>query len=409
MLLRFITAGNVDDGKSTLTGRLLYDSKNILTDQYKALERATKDYDGEAIDLALLTDSLRAEREQGITIDVAYKYFSTPRRKFILIDAPGHAQFTRNLITGASHSDCMVLIVDARNGITEQTRRHTLVASLLKIGAIILVVNKMDLLEYDESIYRNIKTEFEDFVSKLHFASVNCLPVSALKGENVSETSTAMPWYKGEHLLSILEKLEQTEVSNLNAGRFCVQLIIRDAAVKNYCGYAGKILNGTYSMGDEVLVLPSQEKNRIERIEINGKDVERASCGQNVILHLQSPANIVRGDSIVHPNQLPQICTEFETEICWMDEEPMRIGNNYILQVNSSQVSVTVVAIITKLNIYSLKEETCDQAGLNDMVKIRLRSATPIAVDAFALIKSTGCGILIDERTCNTVGACMIC
>jgi sulfate adenylyltransferase subunit 1 len=410
-LLRFITAGSVDDGKSTLIGRLLYDSKSILSDQLEALEKQSRLKEEGAIDLALLTDGLRAEREQGITIDVAYKYFSTPRRKFIIADAPGHIQYTRNLVTGASNAQLMIILVDARNGIVEQTRRHSIIASLLNIPHVLVAVNKMDLVEFSQDVYNNIVIEYAAFARSLGLKHVQYLPISALKGDNIVELSANTPWYEGSPLLDILETTSVASGINLTHPRFFVQYVIRPQRedLHDYRGYAGKIISGVYRKGDEIVVLPAGISSRLVRIENNLQDVEEAVAGQSVILHLEDDIDISRGDLLVKKENPPLLGQELDVLLCWMDSKPLKAGNKYLLQHNSRRVKSVVREIEYRLDVNSLeKQEGIGQAGLNDIVRVKIKTAAPLAYDRYQELRANGGLILIDETSNVTVGACMI-
>ncbi|HEY5462074.1 MAG TPA: GTP-binding protein [Hanamia sp.] len=410
-ILRFITAGSVDDGKSTLIGRLLYDSKSILIDQLEAIERQSKNkVDGE-IDLALLTDGLRAEREQGITIDVAYKYFSTPKRKFIIADAPGHIQYTRNMVTGASNSELAIILIDARNGVLEQTRRHSIIASLLNIPHIIVAVNKMDLVNYSEDVYNNIIIEYREIVKSLGLKDVNYIPISALTGDNIVEKSKKISWYEGESLLHLLENVKLDSDINLNDARFSVQYVIRPQApeLHDYRGYAGKVISGIYRKGDKIIVLPSGIESTINAIETGGKEVEEAFPLQSVVIHLKDDIDVSRGDMIVHLNKQPLVEQEFEALICWMDTKPLIKGNKYFLQTNSRVVKSVVKEIEYKLDVNTLQKNYApERAVLNDIIKVTIKTASPIAFDPYKKLRQNGGAILIDETSCVTVGACMI-
>src|SRR5580765_6043715 len=336
-LLRFITAGSVDDGKSTLIGRLLYDSKSILSDQLEALERQSKNKEEGSIDLALLTDGLRAEREQGITIDVAYKYFSTPKRKFIIADAPGHIQYTRNMVTGASTADLMIVLVDARNGVVEQTRRHSIIASLLNIPHVIVAINKMDLVDYAEDVFNNIAMDYAGVAKSLGLKDVRYIPISALDGDNIVDRSDKFPWYQGDSLLHVLENIEVDKDVNLTHPRFPVQYVIRPQTeeLHDYRGYAGKIISGIYKKGDSITILPSGLSSKIKTIEAGGKEVEEAFAPQSVVLHLEDDIDISRGDLIVKNDNKPKVSQELDVLLCWMDSKPLTPGNKYLLQINS--------------------------------------------------------------------------
>ena len=410
-LLRFITAGSVDDGKSTLIGRLLFDSKSILTDQLEALEKQSKNKDAGSIDLALLTDGLRAEREQGITIDVAYKYFSTPKRKFIIADAPGHTQYTRNMVTGASNAQLMIILIDARNGIVEQTRRHSIIASLLNMPHVVVAINKMDLVEFSQDVYNNILIEYASFARSLGLKNIQYLPISALNGDNIVDRSANMPWYEGHPLLEILETTSIASDINLTHARMFVQYVIRPQSERlhDYRGYAGKIISGTYRKGDEIIILPAGIHTRLTRIERNQQDVDEAVAGQSVILHLEDDIDISRGDVLVKKDHPPQLGQELEVLLCWMDSKPLRAGNKYLLQHNSRRVKSVVREIEYKLDVNSLeKQEGVEKAELNDIVRAKIKTASPLAYDLYKDLRANGGLILIDETSNVTVGACMI-
>jgi sulfate adenylyltransferase subunit 1 len=410
-LLRFITAGSVDDGKSTLIGRLLYDSKSILADQLEALEKQSRNKEDGEIDLALLTDGLRAEREQGITIDVAYKYFSTPKRKFIIADAPGHIQYTRNMITGASNANLIVILVDARNGVIEQTRRHSIIASLLNIPHVVVAINKMDLVDYSEDVYNNIAIDYAEIARALQLKDVVYLPISALKGDNIVDRSDKLTWYEGPTLLELLEQTEVEKDVNLTHGRLPVQYVIRPQTeeLHDYRGYAGKITSGIYRKGDAITVLPAGLTSRIKSIETGGKEVEAAFAPQSAILQLEDDIDISRGDLIVTNQHLPRVEQELEVLLCWMDTKPLIRGNKYLLQLGSRVVRAVVKEIAYKLDVNTLeKNAEPTQIGLNDIVKATIRTATPLPFDSYSELQVNGGAILIDETSYVTVGACMI-
>lgn len=410
-LLRFITAGSVDDGKSTLIGRLLYDSKSIMIDQLEALGKQSKNkHDGE-IDLALLTDGLRAEREQGITIDVAYKYFSTPKRKFIIADAPGHIQYTRNMVTGASNSDLIVILVDARNGVVEQTRRHSIIASLLAIPHVVVAINKMDLVGNSQDIYNNIVIEYSEVAKSLGLKDVKYLPISAISGDNIVETSPNFPWYEGESLLHILENIEVQNDINLVNARFPVQYVIRPQTTElhDYRGYAGKVISGVYRVGDSVTIQPSGLKTKITGLETNGVKTEEAFAPQSVVMLLQDDIDISRGDVIVKEENNTKVEQEFEAFICWMDTKPLVPGNKYLLQLNSRRVRSIVKDIEYKLDVNTLQKNPAPaHADLNDVIRATIKTASPLPYDSYASLRQNGGAILIDETSNVTVGACMI-
>src|SRR6201996_8653133 len=410
-ILRFITAGSVDDGKSTLIGRLLYDSKSIMIDQLAALEQQSKNKAAGEIDLALLTDGLRAEREQGITIDVAYKYFSTPRRKFIIADAPGHIQYTRNMVTGASNASLIIILVDARNGVVEQTRRHSIIASLLNIPHVVVAINKMDLVDYSQDRYNNIVIDFAEIARTLNLKDVTFLPISALKGDNIVERSTSLPWYEGPSLLELLENTVVDNDADLTRGRLSVQYVIRPQteALHDYRGYAGKITSGIYRKGDTITVLPAGLTTRIRSIEIGGHEVEEAFAPQSVVLQLEEDIDISRGDLLVNGNNQPRVEQEFEALLCWMDTKALIPGNKYLLQLGSRTVRSAIRDIEYRLDVNTLeKQPSPGQAGLNDIVKATIRTATPLPYDAYNDLPAGGGAILIDETSFVTVGALML-
>ncbi|MBC3785849.1 sulfate adenylyltransferase subunit 1 [Spirosoma utsteinense] len=414
-LLRFITAGSVDDGKSTLIGRLLYDSKSILADQLEAIERATKGRDDGEIDLALLTDGLRSEREQGITIDVAYRYFQTPARKFIIVDAPGHIQYTRNMVTGASNCQLAVVLVDARHGVVEQTRRHSLIASLLGIPHIVVAVNKMDLMGYSQDVFSDICIQYAELAKNLNVPNVTYIPLSALNGDNVVDKSSAMPWYEGPTLLEHLETVEITDVisdeGKEKPGRFPVQYVIRPqtADLPDYRGYAGKITSGTLRKGDSITVLPSGETSTIDAIEIADEHFDEASAPMSVVLHLADDRDISRGDLIVRSDSLPVSSQTVEAMLCWMDTKEFKVGNKYVLQVGTARTRCSVREIAYQLNVNTYEQkEGVDNLVLNDLAKVVLRTAQPVSFDPYTQNRTTGGAILIDETSNVTVGALML-
>lgn len=405
--LKFITAGNVDDGKSTLIGRLLYDSDSIHTDQLGVLQQQTKQ-EGVTIDLSLITDGLRAEREQGITIDVAYKYFSTRKRKFIIADAPGHEQYTRNMITGASNSDLIIILVDARKGITTQTKRHASVGSLMGIKKAIIAINKIDLVDYSETVFNTIKAGFESIKGNLNYDEVAYIPVSALVGDNIVAKSEKTPWFEGDTLLSTLEHIEIPSKENL-ATRFQVQWVIRPKDEENhdYRGYAGQILSGSYTTGDTVKVLPSGIETTIVKIEKHQQSIDSAKAGDNVVLHLADNIDISRGDSIVKTTELPTTSNELKTWVCWLDNTPLQIGKTYLLQHRFRTVRVKIQAVDRKWNVNEWQFNDTAEVKLNDIGQISLRANQLLFFDAFEENSKSGNAILVDETTFNTVGALM--
>jgi len=411
-LLRFITAGSVDDGKSTLIGRLLYDTKNILADQMEAIERASKSRNDGEIDLALLTDGLRSEREQGITIDVAYKYFQTPSRKFISIDAPGHIQYTRNMVTGASNADLAVILVDARHGVVEQTRRHSLIASMLGIPHVIVAINKMDLIGNSEEGFVAIEKSYQELAEKLNIKDLTIIPVSALNGDNIVDRSENMPWYTGETLLSVLETVNVLKDQNQDDARFAVQYVIRPQTeeLHDYRGYAGRIQSGTFKKGDAVKVLPSETESRISKIEFGGNEIDEASVLESVTILLEDNIDISRGDMIVSLSNSPAVSQDLEAIICWMDDKKtLKAGNKYILQHGTSRSRCSIRDIEYQIDINSYEKlADVDSLKLNDVARIVLRTAQPIAYDSYQKNRANGAAILIDETSNVTVGACMI-
>lgn len=409
-LLRFITAGSVDDGKSTLIGRLLYDSKNILVDQLEALEKQTKNKEAGSIDLALLTDGLRAEREQGITIDVAYRYFSTPKRKFIIADAPGHVQYTRNMITGASNASLIIILIDARQGVVEQTRRHSIIASLLKIPHVVVAINKMDLVDWSQDVYNNIVIDYSKVAKQLGLNDVTYIPISALLGDNIVEKSAQIPWYEGKPLLEFLEEVEIENDTNLTNPRFQVQYVIRPQTedLHDYRGYAGNIISGIYRKGDKVTVLPAGINSTISKLEVGGKEVDEAFAPQSLVIQLADDIDISRGDTIVVSNDLPKTNNELEVLLCWLDEKPLQAGNKYYLQHNSRLVKAVVRNIEYKLDVNSLqKQEASGGVRLNEVVKATIKTASPLVYDSYESLSANGSAVLIDETSNSTVAAVM--
>lgn len=410
-LLRFITAGSVDDGKSTLIGRLLYDSKNILIDQLEALEKSTKNKVNGSVDLALLTDGLRAEREQGITIDVAYRYFSTPKRKFIIADAPGHVQYTRNMITGASNANLIIILIDARQGVVEQTRRHTIIASLLKIPHVVVAINKMDLVDFSQDVYNNIVIEYAKVAKQLGLKDVTYIPISAIQGDNIVDKSILTPWYDGKALLEFLEEIKIENDVNLINARFQVQYVIRPQTeeLHDYRGYAGEIISGVYKKGDKVKLLPAGVETSISKLEVGGKEVDEAFAPQAVVIQLYDDLDISRGDAIVKADDLPQVGNEFEALLCWMDEKPLQTGNKYYLQHNSRLVKAVVRNVEYKLDVNTLQHQPVE-AGvkLNEVVKVIIKTASPLVYDSYEKLNVNGSAILIDETSNSTVAALLI-
>jgi sulfate adenylyltransferase subunit 1 len=409
-LLRFITAGSVDDGKSTLIGRLMYDSKNILIDQLEQLEKQSRNKNKQAgeIDLALLTDGLRAEREQGITIDVAYRYFSTPKRKFIIADAPGHVQYTRNMITGASNANLIIILIDARQGVVEQTRRHSIIASLLKIPHVVVAINKMDLVEFSQDVFNNIVIDYTKVAQQLDLQDITYVPISALLGDNIVDRSKHMDWYEGDSLLDLLEEVEIENDINLTNSRFQVQFVIRPQTddLHDYRGYAGKVTSGVYKKGDKVKVLPQGIDTTISKLEIAGKEVEEVFAPQSVVIHLADDIDISRGDSIVKPDDHLIVSNEASVLLCWMDEKPLQAGNKYYLQQNSRLVRSVIKSIDYKIDVNTLSHQPVEGGvKLNEVVKATIKAASPLVYDSYNRISANGSAILVDETSNSTVAA----
>jgi sulfate adenylyltransferase subunit 1 len=410
-LLRFITAGSVDDGKSTLIGRLLYDSKNILVDQLEALERSTKNREDGSVDLALLTDGLRAEREQGITIDVAYRYFTTGKRKFIIADAPGHVQYTRNMITGASNANLIIILVDARQGVAEQTRRHSIIASLLRIPHVVVAINKMDLVEYSQDVYNNIVIDYAEVAKQLGLGDVTYIPISALNGDNIVDRSSAINWYDGKPLLELLEDVVIDNDINHDDPRFQVQFVIRPQTedLHDYRGYAGKVMSGVYRKGDKVVVLPAGIETTISELETSGKIVDEVFAPQAAVFHLADDVDVSRGDSIVRADNLPETSNELDVLLCWMGDKPLLPGNKYYLQHNSRLVRAVVKEIQYRVDVNSLQQQPADSAvKLNEVVRATIKTASALVYDPYAKIKLNGSAILVDETSNSTVAAVLI-
>ncbi len=414
-ILRFATAGSVDDGKSTLIGRLLFDSKSIFADQLAAVERASRDRGEDYVNLALLTDGLRAEREQGITIDVAYRYFATPRRKFIIADTPGHIQYTRNMVTGASTADLAVVLVDARNGLTEQSRRHAFLATLLRVPHLVLAVNKMDLVGYRAEAFERICEEFAAFAARLEVGDLTFVPICALHGDNVVDRSANMGWYDGPSLLHHLEHVHIASDRNLIDVRFPVQYVIRphaatDPGLHDYRGYAGQVAGGVLKPGDEVLHLPSGLATTIRGIEAAGVPVAEAFPPMSVTLLLDDDVDISRGDMIARPGNRPAAAQDIEAMACWMSpDRPLAPGDRLIVKHTSRTVKAVVTGLHYRIDVNTLhREESAAQLSLNEVGRVRLRLTQPIFADPYARNRTTGGLILIDEATNATVGAAMI-
>ena len=409
-LLRFSTCGSVDDGKSTLIGRLLHDSKSVFEDQLQALER-TREQRGEAsVNLANLTDGLRAEREQGITIDVAYRYFATPNRRFIVADTPGHIQYTRNMVTGASTASLALVLVDARKGVIEQTRRHSYIASLLGIPHLVLCVNKMDLVGFSEEVYEQIRLEFTIFSTRLRIKHISFIPMSGLLGDNVVERSIRMRWYQGEPLLSFLEDVHIASDWNLQDARFPVQWVIRPqgGAHRDFRAYAGQIASGVFRVGDRILVLPSGRSSKIREIVLMGQSMKIAHAPMSVSVLLEDEIDVSRGDLIVPVDNLPYIGKEAEAMLCWMHETPMQPGRRYLLKHTTNSTKGVITSIHCRVNVETLEEEEASVLGLNEIGKVSIRSATPLVYDEYYRNRRLGGFIVIDEATSATVGAGML-
>ncbi len=410
-LLRFSTAGSVDDGKSTLIGRLLHDSRAIPEDQLAALERASRRRGCDRIDLALLTDGLRAEREQGITIDVAYRYFATPRRRFIIADVPGHLQYTRNMVTGCSTADLTVVLIDARQGVAEQTRRHAIIAALLGVPHLVGCVNKMDLVDYDEDVFTAIRDEFGDFAGRLGVADVACIPVSALHGDNVVHRSVATPWYEGPALLEHLEAVELESTRDLVRRRFPVQWIIRGSPALDprYRAYAGRVEGGIFRPGDEVVALPCGIRTRIRSIDTYDGALGEAFPPLSVAIRLDDELDLGRGGMLVGPDDVPEPRHELDALVCWLGQAPIASGARYLLQHTTRTVRAVVTEIVQRLDINTLVlDPSASALGLNEVGRVRLRLAEPIFPDAYRINRATGAAILIDETTNATVGAVLV-
>lgn len=410
-LLRFTTAGSVDDGKSTLIGRLLYDSKSIFEDQYEAVKATSEKRGEEYVNLALLTDGLRAEREQGITIDVAYRYFATPKRKFIIADTPGHIQYTRNMVTGASTANLAIILIDARKGVIEQTMRHTFIASLLRIPHIVVCVNKMDLVDYKEEVYNQIKKDYEGFASKFDSIDIHFLPISALKGDNVVDRSENMPWYEGSTLLYLLENIHIASDHNHIDCRFPVQYVIRPMSNEyhDYRGFAGRVAGGIFKKGDAVTVLPSGFQSKVKSIDTFSGPVEEAFAPMSVTLTLEDEIDISRGDMIVRDNNQPTVSQDVDAMICWFNSKPLQPNSKFVIRHTSREARCMVKEIQYKVDINTLHRIEDDKnVQMNDIARIKLRTTVPLLFDSYTRNRNTGGIILVDEATNETVAAGMI-
>jgi bifunctional enzyme CysN/CysC len=410
-LLRLATAGSVDDGKSTLIGRLLYDTKQIFEDQLEAVERTSRNMGADYTNLALLTDGLRAEREQGITIDVAYRYFSTPRRKFIIADTPGHPQYTRNMVTGASTADLAVVLVDARKGMVEQSRRHAFIVTLLRVPHLVVAVNKMDLVDYARDAYESIREEFTAFATKLEVPDLTVIPISALNGDNIVNRSDAMPWYQGPSLLHHLENVHVASDRNLVDVRFPVQYVIRPQSQEHhdYRGYTGTVAGGVLKPGDEVVVLPSGFTTRIAGIDTEDGPVAEAFPPMSVTVRLEDDLDVSRGDMICRPHNAPVPTQDIDAMLCWMTDTPLVPGRQLALKHTTRSARAAVRDLRYRLDVNTLhRDESVEQLSLNDIGRVSLRTTSPLFVDAYRRNRTTGGFILIDEATNNTVAAGMV-
>jgi sulfate adenylyltransferase subunit 1 len=411
-LLRFSTAGSVDDGKSTLIGRLLYDSKSIFEDQLQAVKDASKRLGGEEVNLALLTDGLRAEREQGITIDVAYRYFATPKRKFIIADTPGHIEYTRNMVTGASTADVAIILIDARNGIIEQSKRHSYIASLLQIPNVVVAVNKMDLVDFDETVFNTIVAEYKTIAETLKLKNVIYIPISARDGDNVVDRSTKTPWYNGETLLHLLETLPVRVDENNLPARFPVQFVIRPHSDKfhDYRGYAGRISGGSFKVGDEVTVLPSNTQSKIIAIDEGLKSVTEAYTPQSVTIRLADNVDVSRGDMIVKTDiHKPTVSANVSLLVCWLNHRPLNVGGKYIIRHTTDETRAVIKDVHFKVNINTLESILDDKTvNMNDIAHITIKTMKPLKFDSYQENRTTGSLVIIDEATHETVGAGMI-
>ena len=410
-LVRFSTAGSVDDGKSTMIGRLLYDTKALFDDHLEAVERSSQRLGLAETNLALVTDGLRAEREQGITIDVAYRYFATPKRKFIIADTPGHVQYTRNMVTGASTADVAVILIDARKGLVEQSRRHAFIATLLRIPHLVVAVNKMDLVDWSEERFEDIKGEFEAFATRLDVADLTFIPMSALRGDNVVDRSLSMSWYTGPTLLAHLENLYIASDRNLVDCRFPVQYVIRPRSDEHhdYRGYAGQVAGGVWKMGDPVMVLPSGLETAVAAIDGPHGPVDEAYPAMSVIIRLTDDLDVGRGDMLSRPGNHPAVTQDIEATVCWMVDRPLVAGARYTLKHTTRSVRAVVREVRYRLDVNTIhRDESASSLGLNDIGRIALRTTAPVMVDPYRRNRTTGSFILIDEATNGTAGAGMI-
>lgn len=410
-LLRFTTAGSVDDGKSTLIGRLLYDSKSIFEDQLEAITNTSKKKGHDGVDLALFTDGLKDEREQGITIDVAYRYFTTPKRKFIIADTPGHIQYTRNMVTGASTANAAIILVDARHGVIEQTKRHSFIASLLQIPHVIVCINKMDLVDYSEEAYTKVINQFEEFSSKLLVQDIRFIPISALNGDNVVNRSKHMDWYQGAPLLHTLETMHISSDINKVDARFPVQTVIRPQNDKHrdYRGYAGRVASGVFRIGDDITVMPSGFTSKIKTIDTLDKELEEAYAPMSVSITLDDDIDISRGDMIVRSNNKPEPVQDIEVMLCWLNNNPAKPRAKYSIRHTSNEQKAMIQEVVYKINIENLGRNTEDKdLKMNDISKVKIRTTKPLMVDSYRENRTTGSIILVDDTTNETVAAGMI-
>jgi len=410
-LLRFTTAGSVDDGKSTLIGRLLYDSKSIFEDQYEAVKATSEKRGEEYVNLALLTDGLRAEREQGITIDVAYRYFATPKRKFIIADTPGHIQYTRNMVTGASTANLAIILIDARKGVIEQTMRHTFIASLLRIPHIVVCVNKMDLVEYKESVYNSIRKDYEAFASKLDSIDIQFLPISALNGDNVVDRSANMQWYDGPTLMYVLENIHIASDQNHIDCRFPVQYVVRPMSNEyhDFRGFAGRVAGGVFKKGDKVTVLPGGMNTAIKSINTYNTEIEEAFSPMSVTITLEDEIDISRGDMIVRENNQPKVSQDLDVMLCWFHNKPLLPNSKYVIRHTTREARCVIKEIQYKVDINTLHRMEEDKTiNMNDIARVKIRTTIPLLFDSYSRNRNTGGLILIDEATNETVAAGLI-
>ena len=405
-LLRFTTAGSVDDGKSTLIGRLLYDSKSIFEDQMEAIEKSSRSSGEEKVNLALLTDGLKAEREQKITIDVAYRYFATPKRKFIIADTPGHTQYTRNMVTGASTAELAVILVDASKGLLTQSKRHAFISSLLQIPHLVVAVNKMDLVDYDQKVFDRIVADFRKFARKLDVDDITYIPISALKGDNVVDKNGSMPWYKGATLLHFLETVKVDASENIIDFRLPVQYVIRPN--QNFRGFSGRIASGRIRPGEEILTLPSKTASRVKEVVTSDGNLEEAFPGDSVTLTLEDEIDVSRGDMIVRRNNVPNVGNEFEAMLCWMNEEDMEISRPYIIRHTTRTAQVYIEKLVYRMNVDTISREDAGTLKLNEIGRVRLKTSLPLFFDPYQINQRTGSFVIVDPASNRTVAAGMI-